>query len=95
MKKLLAIFVCLMLVFSLCACDMLFPSDDNGNTNDTADKGFDTNNVTFLSAYAEAQELGFEGTLEEFIEVVSGQKIKLERCRNSKNFNNSRLSCCC
>ena len=73
MKKLLAIFVCLMLVFSLCACDMLFPSDGNGNTSDTTDKEFDTNRVTFLSAYAEAQELGFEGTLEEFIELISGK----------------------
>ena len=34
---------------------------------------FNTNKVTLTAAYTKAQSLGFEGTLEEFIEMISGE----------------------
>ena len=72
MKKILLILICIMVSFSMLACGLILP--DIGDDKDNATGGeFDTNHVTFLSAYAEAQELGFEGTLEEFIELISGK----------------------
>ena len=50
------------LIFALASC---------GGNNESS--GFDTDNVTFLSAYSEAQALGFEGALEEFIVLISGK----------------------
>ena len=63
MKKLLfSVALIIALVFALAACG-----------NETENTDFDTDKVTLLSAYTEAQELGFEGTLEEFIEMISGK----------------------
>ena len=71
MKKALSILTCLSLilslVFSLAAC---------GNKNETDGKtenSFNTDKVTLSSAYNEAQNLGFEGTLDEFIALISGK----------------------
>ena len=64
MKKVLcSVVVIMLLLLSLVACG----GESGGNSD------FDTNNVTLLSAYNEAQELGFEGTLEEFIAMISGK----------------------
>ena len=45
---------------------------DSGSEN----AGFNTGKVTLTSAYSKAQDLGFEGTLEEFIEMISGKDGK-------------------
>ena len=64
MKRIL---LCMLLVaLSVCAfasCELL---------TDGASE-FDADRVTFVSAYNEAQRLGFEGTLEEFIALISGK----------------------
>ena len=65
MKRfLLCTLLAVLLIFSMTACG-------GGETGDNTD--FDKSKVTFLSAYNEAQELGFEGTLEEFIAMISGK----------------------
>ena len=75
MKKILLIISCIVLCFALTSCDIL--GDILGNQNSTNEnEEFDTNKVTLTSAYTKAQELGFEGTLEEFIEYISGEDGK-------------------
>lgn len=56
-------FLVALLVFSLASC---------GSGNDETSE-FNANNVSLLSAYNEAEKLGFEGTLEEFIALISGK----------------------
>ena len=64
MKRiLLCMFLVALLVFSLASC---------GSGNDETSE-FNANNVSLLSAYNEAEKLGFEGTLEEFIALISGK----------------------
>ena len=48
-------------------------SADAGSTDTDDGVNFDESKVTFASAYSAAQKLGFEGTLEEFIELISGK----------------------
>ena len=77
MKKILLVISCIVLCFALTSCDIL------GNQNGTNEnEEFDTNKVTLTSAYVKAQELGFEGTLEEFIEYISGEDGKPIPYRN-------------
>jgi hypothetical protein len=74
MKKILILALCLMLAFSCVACNGNTPDNNGNNSNgNTANNDFDTNKITFASAYAKAQSLGFEGTLDEFIELISGK----------------------
>ena len=80
MKKALLLIISLLLALALCACGFV-PSggnggnDGEGGTNDggNSGEGFDPNRVSFTSAYNRAKDLGFEGTLEEFIELISGK----------------------
>ena len=48
-------------------------STDNGGGTTGNNSSFDRNNVTMVSAYTEAQRLGFSGTLEQFIDMISGE----------------------
>ena len=67
--------------FALTSCDILddiLVNQDSTNKNEE----FDTNKVTLTSAYSMAHELGFEGTLEEFIEYISGEDGKPIPYRN-------------
>ena len=64
-------FLLLVLTLSLSGCGWLIEmpqAPDTGEAN-----GFDTTDMSFATAYAEAQKLGFRGTLEEFIELISGE----------------------
>ena len=74
-KKLLLIITALALItFAFTSCDMFTKPDNNADSeNSDNDIVFDPNNVTFASAYAQAKDLGFTGTLDEFIELVSGK----------------------
>ena len=66
MKKILCCVLFLsLIVTSFISCD-----------NQTANHEFDSNRVSFLSAYNEAQELGYTGTLDEFIAMISGEDGK-------------------
>ena len=79
MKKLLLALLIAFSVLTLASCDLDGMGDignlggilGNGNNNNTST--FDPNNVTMVSAYTEAQTLGFKGTLDEFIEMISGK----------------------
>ena len=78
MKKLLLTLLCLSIATSLVACDMGGNGTNGGMNGDNTDNGgnttdFDTSKVTFAAAYAKAQELGFEGTLDEFIKHHRGR----------------------
>ncbi|MBQ7355822.1 MAG: leucine-rich repeat protein, partial [Clostridia bacterium] len=66
-KRIFALLLVILSLFVFASC--------NGDGGGDGESGgaFDPNNVTMMSAYAEAQELGFEGTLEEFIELISGK----------------------
>ena len=68
-RKLLLILLVIISLFAFAACD------DNNYESDTRnpETGFDANSDTVLSAYDEAQSLGFQGTLEEFIALISGK----------------------
>lgn len=75
MKKLLLILMTALIVFSIASCGST--PDDSGNQNQaTENDDFDTSKVTLTSAYSKAQSLGFEGTLDEFIELISGDDGK-------------------
>ena len=72
MKKLLLILLVLVLALSVVSCEKL--ENNSENPNDVANEDdFDRSKITFLSAYNKATSLGFEGTLEEFIELLSGK----------------------
>ena len=62
-SKSFLLFLCLTLAFFVVGCK---------KNNDNKNNSFDTTNVTMLSAYNKATNLGFQGSLEEFIELVSG-----------------------
>ena len=74
MKKVFLFLTVLLIAISLASCG------DTGNQNGTDDPSlsddFDTSKVTLTSAYTKAQNLGFEGTLDEFIELISGNDGK-------------------
>ena len=80
MKKLLLALLIAFSVLTFASCDLDGMGDignlggilGNGNNNGNASV-FDPNNVTMVSAYTEAQTLGFKGTLDEFIEMISGK----------------------
>ena len=75
MKKLLLTFVCTILVFSLAACN-IWPDVENPNEQEPIVGGeseFDQGNITIETAYAKAQSLGYDGSLEDFIEMISGK----------------------
>ena len=70
-KRFLIALLIVLSLFLIVSC-----SNENGvNGNNGSQSGtlFDPDNVTLLSAYSQAQELGFAGTLEEFIELISGK----------------------
>ena len=68
-KKLTMIFViCLLVVTAFCLSACSGDKDDDKNKIDFANDTF-----TVESAYAQAQGMGFEGTLDEFIEMLSGK----------------------
>lgn len=68
-KKLTMIFViCLLVVTAFCLSACNGDKDDDKNKIDFANDTF-----TVESAYAQAQGMGFEGTLDEFIEMLSGK----------------------
>ena len=71
MKKLILLILVVLLSLSIVACNGTTPDTNNGDN--TTKNEFDTSKITFASAYAKAQNLGFEGTLEEFIELISGK----------------------
>ena len=77
MKKLVSLALSVALALSLTACTLLGvglpqnPNTPGGNTD--TESSFDQNKVTFLAAYDEATRLGFEGTLDEFIALISGK----------------------
>lgn len=61
-----------MLTLASCSLEGILPGGSSlGGDNEGS--SFDPNNVTLLSVYNEAQALGFEGTLEEFIKMISGK----------------------
>ncbi len=72
MKKLISLLIVVLFSLSIIACNNTTPDTNNGGNN-TSNNEFDTNKITFASAYAKAQNLGFEGTLEEFVELISGK----------------------
>lgn len=68
-KKLTMIFViCLLVVTAFCLSACSGDKDDDKNKIDFANDTF-----TVESAYAQAQGMGFEGMLDEFIEMLSGK----------------------
>ena len=71
MKKLLLVLITLLIAFMMAACDG--SQNQDGIDDPTANGNFDTSKVTLASAYGKAQSLGFEGTLDEFIELISGK----------------------
>ena len=77
-KKLLLIITALALIaFAFTSCNNSTEPNNNAGSgnNEQLDNAttFDPNNVTFASAYAQAIDLGFTGTLEEFVELISGK----------------------
>jgi hypothetical protein len=74
MKRLVGLLLVLMLlVGTLASCDVingLLGTNGNGNEEIEGGEDFDINRVSFTSAYSEAQKLGFEGTLDEFIAMI-------------------------
>ncbi len=80
MKQLVSLVILLVLIFSLVACKS--SDNNNGNQNTTGDNtdvtgsNFDKNKVSYLSAYEEASRLGFEGSLDDFIALISGKNGK-------------------
>ena len=77
MKKLLLALLIVTSLLAFASCDLGELGDignigNNGNNNNNAST-FDPNNVTMLSAYTEAQALGFTGTLDQFISMISGE----------------------
>lgn len=75
---LISLVLALSLLFgTLSGCTFL-PDKENDLPDDTLEENdvFDTSRVTFLSAYTEAQKLGFEGSLDEFIALISGKDGK-------------------
>ncbi len=80
MKKLFTIFMLLLvLTLTLTACSFNGGNqgtnlpDEEKNEEETPIPDFDPNQVSFETAYAKAQSLGFTGTLQEFIELISGK----------------------
>ncbi len=74
MKKLLWALLIVFSVVALASCSHEgLGNVGNGGNNNNSTSTFDPNNVTMLSAYSQAQMLGFEGTLDEFIEMISGK----------------------
>ena len=83
MKRVISMLLVLaMLVVMLASCDVvngLLGSGGNGSENENGgnnggdDVAFDETKVTFTAAYEKAQNLGFEGTLDEFIALISGK----------------------
>ena len=75
MKKTIFVALIFSLAVLLISCSALKSSSENsGGLSHAVEKDtFDTNEVTFLSAYKKATDLGFQGTLEEFIELISGK----------------------
>ena len=71
MKKTILLFILVIVVILMASCESYTIPEESQDT--TGNNEFDKNRVTFLSAYTEAQNLGFEGTLEEFIEFISGK----------------------
>lgn len=71
MKKLLSLLFVMIIALSVVGCNSILPNGNSGNNASTDE--FDTNKVTLASAYGKAQSLGFEGTLEEFVELISGK----------------------
>ena len=76
MKKLFTILLCLALVFALSGCHLI-PDDilgGQGGNNDTTDADeFDNGNITIDTAYAKAKALGYDGSLDDFIAMISGK----------------------
>ena len=72
MKKLLLILMTLLIACSIVSCGSIPGDTGNSGGND----GFNTGKVTLTSAYSKARDLGFEGTLEEFIKMISGEDGK-------------------
>jgi len=75
MKKALLLLITLLLALALCACSNTPSGGNSGNGGEggNSGEGFDPNRVSFTSAYNRAKNLGFEGTLDEFIELISGK----------------------
>ena len=74
MKKVFLFLMVMLLAISLVSCGDSEKTNDDGGL--TANDDFNTSNVTLTSAYNKAQILGFEGTLDEFIELISGEDGK-------------------
>ena len=70
MKKTLFLLMCLALTFSLVACNNGLKDTGNADLNED---DFDLNTITVNSAYSKAQKLGYEGSLEDFVTLISGK----------------------
>ena len=71
MKKLFLLLFCLALVFCFASCSLDLGNSGNNPSNGAEE--FDQGNINISTAYAKAQALGYEGSLEEFIEMISGK----------------------
>ena len=75
--KIFALILLVICAFACTACSGMFPEPNtpglDNNQTGTQNPSFDTTEVSFATAYAKAQELGFTGTLEEFIALLSGE----------------------
>ena len=81
MKKLICLFLTLALVFSLSytliSCGKDVGEENKPEDNETVLPGYDEEDVEILLlGYTEAQAKGFEGSLEDFLEIVKGKDGK-------------------
>ena len=67
------IFAALLVILTLFVFASCFAGGESTGGGSNSESGFDPDDVTFASAYSEAQMLGFSGTLDEFIELISGK----------------------
>jgi hypothetical protein len=70
-KRLLILLTLVFTLFTLASCNIGNKPTEKPDVGEEDD--FDFNNITLLSAYSKAQDLGFSGTLEEFVEMLSGK----------------------
>ena len=72
MRKLILLLLVLLFAFSMAACDIsaLNKEDDSNKQTDNGNNVY-VDSSTFATAYIKAQALGYKGTLEAFINVLS------------------------
>ena len=82
MKKLICTILLLCMTLTLCSalfgCALLGESNNDDNDNITDIPGYTKEETEIiLLNYKEAQNLGFEGTLEQFLDIVKGKDGKV------------------